>query len=143
MKKLGLALCLVFACKSSSSTTSQPSPQGPPLTEPAAAEPPPPEPTPSPSQAPDTQPAPTTPTTPATPAQTPTTPPKLKPMIGPNCGEGDTCADGLECVKYYGIAGARGPQFKTCEQTCSAKKACPTGSKCVTIADGPGQVCRS
>jgi hypothetical protein len=63
--------------------------------------------------------------------------------IGQDCGAGDVCANGLECVKYYGIAGARGPQFKTCEVKCDKKKACPSGTSCVTIADGPGQVCRA
>jgi hypothetical protein len=62
--------------------------------------------------------------------------------MGENCGDGDACAKGLECVKYYGIAGARGPQFKTCEVKCDKKQACPSGTKCITIADGPGQVCR-
>lgn len=62
--------------------------------------------------------------------------------MGENCGEADACAQGLECVKYYGIAGARGPQFKTCEKKCDKKQTCPSGTSCITIADGPGQVCR-
>jgi hypothetical protein len=62
--------------------------------------------------------------------------------MGEKCGENDACAKGFECIKYYGIAGARGPQFKTCETKCDAKGGCPSGMKCVTIADGPGQVCR-
>jgi hypothetical protein len=46
-------------------------------------------------------------------------------------------------VKYYGIAGARGPEFKSCEIKCAGKgAACPDGRKCTTIADGPGSVCR-
>lgn len=62
--------------------------------------------------------------------------------IGEQCGEHDACGPGLECVSYYGIAGAKGPQFKSCEVKCADQKACPDGKKCVTIADGPGQVCR-
>lgn len=69
--------------------------------------------------------------------------PAAKPAMGENCGAGDSCGDGLTCVSYYGIAGARGPQFKTCEVKCDKKGAkCPDGTKCVTVADGPGQVCR-
>jgi hypothetical protein len=45
-------------------------------------------------------------------------------------------------VKYYGIAGPRGPQFSSCEIRCDGKEGCPTGLDCITIADGPGQVCR-
>ena len=59
------------------------------------------------------------------------------------CGPGDRCGDGLTCITYYGVAGASGPQFKTCEIPCGKGKAtCPTGQKCANIADGPGQVCR-
>ena len=113
------------------------------------------------------QPTPTTPpaTVPTTPPTAPptTTPPATTPPPGPgsgtgsgsgpapswagpgigeNCGDGDKCAKGLTCVSYYGIAGARGPQFKTCEIKCTADAQCPSGTKCVTVADGPGQVCR-
>lgn len=64
------------------------------------------------------------------------------PTPGEKCGANDTCRAGLECVSYYGIAGARGPQFKTCERRCSDKMPCSAGQQCNTIADGPGQVCR-
>jgi hypothetical protein len=64
------------------------------------------------------------------------------PGIGENCGANDSCGKGLSCVKYYGIAGARGPEFKSCEIRCADGKSCPDGLKCITIADGPGQVCR-
>ena len=67
------------------------------------------------------------------------------PGIGEKCGDGDACATGLSCVSYYGIAGARGPQFKTCEIKCemqNKESVCPPDTKCTTIADGPGQVCR-
>ncbi len=54
------------------------------------------------------------------------------------------CGTGLSCESYYGIAGASGPQFKTCEIPCPAPGAlCPLGQACETVADGPGQVCQS
>lgn len=53
------------------------------------------------------------------------------------------CSSGTQCVAYYGIAGSNGPEFKTCEIPCSHPGArCPLGQSCVTIADGPGQVCK-
>ena len=84
--------------------------------------------------------APTTEGSAAGSATTPATGPKM----GEKCGDGDSCAAGLTCVSYYGIAGAKGPQFKSCEIKCGAeeKSPCPDGTKCTTIADGPGQVCR-
>lgn len=61
---------------------------------------------------------------------------------GTPCLEGQ-CDPGLTCVKYYGIAGPRGPQFTSCEVPCEAPDAvCPPGQACITIADGPGRVCR-
>ena len=99
------------------------------------------------SPQPASQPA--TPTTPATPPTTQQSPSPATPAadtaapgIGQKCGANDLCAEGLECVSYYGIAGARGPQFKSCEHRCGADKLCPSGTVCKTIADGPGQVCR-
>ena len=94
------------------------------------------------SSQPAQQPAPAVPPTQASPA--PGTPPAntAAPGVGQKCGDGDLCAQGTECVSYMGIAGARGPQFKTCEIKCTADSACPADHKCVTIADGPGQVCR-
>ena len=64
------------------------------------------------------------------------------PGIGEACGAGDACAPGLTCVAYYGIAGARGPRFTSCEIPCRGASDCSGGRKCITIADGPGQVCR-
>ena len=58
------------------------------------------------------------------------------------CAAGDACAPGLTCVSYYGFAGARGPQFKTCEMPCQNDKVCPAGTRCTTVSDGPGRVCR-
>lgn len=56
----------------------------------------------------------------------------------------DQCAAGLSCESYYGIAGAAGPQFSTCEIPCAQPGAlCPLGQACVTVADGPGQVCQA
>lgn len=81
-----------------------------------------------------TKPDQTKPTKPSTPAGTP--------KLGDNCGANDACGPGQTCVKYYGIAGARGPEFKTCEIKCDKKQKCPSGTSCITIADGPGQVCR-
>lgn len=60
---------------------------------------------------------------------------------GAKCGD-ETCTEGRECVSYYGIAGASGPQFHSCEWKCDRKQACPAGTTCTTIADGPGAVCR-
>ena len=71
------------------------------------------------------------------------TTPAARPQIGETCGDKDACADGLTCVSYYGIAGPRGPQFKSCEIKCTTTADCPTGHECITIADGPGRVCRS
>jgi hypothetical protein len=60
---------------------------------------------------------------------------------GQSCEAG--CAKGLTCIKYYGIAGARGPEMSSCEIRCGQKGLkCPKGQMCTTIADGPGQVCR-
>lgn len=76
------------------------------------------------------------------PATTPTeeAPPAMDlSKLGVACGIGDSCDAGT-CSKYYGIAGPSGPEFSSCEIACDA--GCPTGTECVTIADGPGAVCR-
>ena len=160
MKKLCLvALFALAACKSSSSTTVQPPGNEP--APPAASDPTPPPPSDTtPPPAAGSTPTPSTPSTPnanppgpkPTPAQPTDTIPDSPapaqagagPRMGENCGANDACAPGFECVKYYGIAGARGPQFASCEVRCGgkAKAACPSGTRCLTIADGPGQVCR-
>lgn len=83
-------------------------------------------------------------TPPATPAATPPAAPaaELPSKAGAPCDD-KGCGGGFECKAYYGIAGPKGPQMKTCEISCSAKGAkCPDGTKCITIADGPGRVCR-
>ncbi len=64
-------------------------------------------------------------------------------LLGANCAEGQACTVGAMCKAYYGFAGASGPEFKTCELRCDEDKtACPAGTKCITIADGAGTVCR-
>jgi eight-cysteine-cluster-containing protein len=64
------------------------------------------------------------------------------PGQGEKCPEGK-CAEGLTCVSFYGIAGARGPKFTSCEIPCADPSVrCPAGQQCITIADGPGRVCR-
>lgn len=54
------------------------------------------------------------------------------------------CQPPQVCIEYYGIAGPSGPKFASCEIRCGGEKnvACPDDLQCVTIADGPGQVCR-
>ncbi len=87
----------------------------------------------------------------AAPAEAPTQEPAAAPEPVPGATpvaqgqpcEGQTCAEGLSCVSYFGIAGPNGPKFSSCEIPCAdTKDACPSGQRCVTIADGPGQVCR-
>jgi hypothetical protein len=112
MKQLAAVLVLAAAC--SGSSTSSPGPAS------GSSSPPPP-----PPPDPTTQPAPID-----------------LAKLGQPCGEGGTCAAGIECVKYYGIAGPRGPELSSCEIRCSEKSACPDGTHCQTIADGPGAVCR-
>ena len=68
--------------------------------------------------------------------------PPAWPALGEPCGANDTCGAGAECVTYYGIAGPKGPAFKSCEIRCTPDAACPDGRKCTTVADGPGSVCR-
>ena len=62
--------------------------------------------------------------------------------LGQACGEGGTCQLG-QCARYFGIAGPSGPEFTSCELRCDAGASCPDGTSCITIADGPGEVCRS
>jgi hypothetical protein len=159
-------IVLVFLLACHTSSPSVPSGSGaaetpPPAAVEAPAQPPQPQiaapdPTPvapAPTPAPESRPAPTTDPSPAPirPAKVPPTklppPPTADPTgtapgISEKCGDGDACANGLTCVSYYGFAGMRGPQFKTCEARCTSDKVCPGGRHCVTVSDGPGQVCR-
>jgi hypothetical protein len=90
------------------------------------------------------QPAPATSTTssPSNVEPSPAAPPAAAPGMGEKCGDNDACAEHLTCVTYYGIAGPKGPAFKSCEIKCTSEAGCPENDHCVTIADGPGQVCR-
>jgi hypothetical protein len=66
---------------------------------------------------------------------------KPRPKQGQPCDAEGRCARHLTCVRYRGVAGAAGPEMTSCERRCDAGK-CPAGQTCVTIADGPGEVCR-
>lgn len=69
--------------------------------------------------------------------------PNAVPKQGEPCPD-NKCDSGLTCIAYYGIAGPQGPKFTSCEIPCGDPNAvCPEGQKCVTVADGPGQVCRA
>jgi hypothetical protein len=93
--------------------------------------------------APDPQPAPPIPDPGPKPSGTPAPSPAVDAArLGTACGDGGTCAPPMECVKYYGIAGAKGGPLSSCEIPCNGAVTCPTGTKCTTIADGPGAVCR-
>lgn len=140
-----LPLLLLIACGCPQKTGTEAPPQQTPAqpAQPAPSQPTPPAPAPeTPTEPAPTPPAPTQGSGSGSAAEPKPNWPKQAPGIGENCGPNDTCAKGTTCVSYYGIAGARGPQFKTCEIKCTADSACPSGHKCVTIADGPGQVCR-
>lgn len=53
------------------------------------------------------------------------------------------CEPPTVCLEYYGVAGPAGPKFVSCEVPCGeGRDECPEGQQCITIADGPGQVCR-
>ena len=63
--------------------------------------------------------------------------------LGTPCQAG-ACPSGLEPVVYCGFAGCSdgGGQSCSCEIRCGQNAGvCPTGSSCVTISDGPGEVC--
>lgn len=116
MKRLAISyvLGLVVACGSPSNAPSAPSPQ------PIPAAPP--------------QPA---------PAEPPRADTLDLAQLGAPCGERGLCIEPTTCVRYYGIAGPSGPQFSSCELPCAEPgSTCPSGASCVTIADGPGAVCR-
>lgn len=153
-------------CKKNEAEQGVPKPAEPTAPAPAPTEPAPvptaPAPAPSDPAAPTpTAPAPSDPApTPTAPAPAPTAPAPSKPptgappsapsgggdllkVLGQPCGSGDSCATGTTCETYYGIAGPSGPAFKSCEIKCkSGGTECPLGASCVTVADGPGSVCR-
>lgn len=83
-------------------------------------------------------------TLPLPPAPEPEPEPKPEPKPKPSCGT-VRCEAPKVCVEYYGIAGPSGPKLASCEIQCDPVKkkgSCPEGTQCVTIADGPGSVCR-
>lgn len=57
---------------------------------------------------------------------------------GEDCSKGQQCAEGYTCVSYFGIAGN---EFKSCEIPCSKQTHCPVGQSCLSIADGPQNIC--
>ena len=68
-----------------------------------------------------------------------------QPAVQPPICAGQPCDPPRECISYYGIAGPSGPMFYACEIRCERGRdddGCPEGTRCVTIADGPGDVCR-
>jgi hypothetical protein len=61
--------------------------------------------------------------------------------LNTECADG-TCPAGLTPVSFYGIAGEAGPLFCWCTIVCADNpSACPSGTTCQMIADGPGLVC--
>ncbi len=76
----------------------------------------------------------------AKPTPEPTPDPSL-PTQGQPCPD-KACAEALTCVEYAGIGGPAVGMFTSCEIPCADSAGCPAGQQCVTIADGPGQVCR-
>lgn len=61
---------------------------------------------------------------------------------GRPCREGE-CPAGLRCIAHLGVAGPAGPRLHSCEVPCAEPgAACPDGQSCITLADGPGRVCR-
>lgn len=88
-------------------------------------------------------PAPTTTPGPTEPPPADAAPAVPLPPQGAPCTPDGQCSEGLTCLKYYGIAGAQGPAFTSCEIPClNDPSVCPDGQRCIVIADGPGQVCR-
>jgi hypothetical protein len=79
--------------------------------------------------------------TPGTGTTSGSTPPREGPKLGEPCAPGDVCGEGA-CVTYFGIAGARGGELKSCEIRCDPTRPCEGERKCITVTDGPGQVCR-
>lgn len=137
----GLLLCGLGGC--TASTTNDPNSAGSPVGSPATAPKPEQE---APPAAPATE-EPAEAADPAAPAGTPSADGKPttgagRPRQGEPCPD-NLCAEGLTCLSYYGFAGARGPKFTSCEIPCvKPGSVCPSDQRCVTVADGPGEVCR-
>jgi len=83
---------------------------------------------------------PPTPPAPSCERSSPETPALDLSKLGQPCS--DKCVAPATCEQYSGIAGPKGPQFTSCELRCGDAKTCPDGTRCVTVADGPGEVCR-
>jgi hypothetical protein len=82
-----------------------------------------------------------TPPTETPPTETPASPAVDVSQLGQPCS--DACVAPAKCEHFSGIAGPRGPQLSSCELRCADDgAACPDGTACVTVADGPGRVCR-
>ncbi|RMG99518.1 MAG: hypothetical protein D6705_03045 [Deltaproteobacteria bacterium] len=62
-------------------------------------------------------------------------------VVGEPCGHA-RCKPPARCIRHYGIAGPSGPALESCEIPCGPDGACPPRMRCVTVADGPGRVCR-
>lgn len=75
------------------------------------------------------------------PAASVTTAGSDRPQQGQPCPADRNCGD-MTCVSYYGIAGPAGGELNSCEYLCGDSTDCPPAQQCVTIYDGPGQVCR-
>jgi hypothetical protein len=61
--------------------------------------------------------------------------------LNSDCVDG-TCPAGLTPIHYYGVAGPSGPEFCSCSIPCDdGPSACPDGTECVNVSDGPGNVC--
>ena len=61
--------------------------------------------------------------------------------LGTPCQSG-ACPAGLEPVTYCGFTGCGGGTMCSCEIRCGQDSgACPPGTACAFISDGPGEVC--
>lgn len=60
--------------------------------------------------------------------------------MGEDCSKGQQCAEGYTCISYFGIAGN---ELKSCEISCKKNIHCPIGQNCISIADGPQDICYS
>ena len=60
--------------------------------------------------------------------------------LGKPCVDG-ACPAGITPVTYCGFAGCP-PDLCSCEIPCDKDpNVCPAGTQCVTVSDGPGEVC--
>ena len=59
--------------------------------------------------------------------------------VGEDCSKEQQCAEGYTCVSYFGIAGN---ELKSCEISCEINTHCPIGQSCISIDDGPQNICQ-